>query len=156
MEAPPPVPNAPEPAPTRSQEVIDTEHLRLLAIFHYIVGGLTCLFALFPLLHVIMGLIMLNNPDAFSPPEGEAEQEDFRAFAGWLFVIIGGTFIVIGQTIGILIAVAGRNLQRWRNYMFCLVIACLECVMVPFGTVLGVFTIIVLNRESVKRRFETT
>lgn len=155
MEAPS-VPNTPEPASPRSQELIDTEHLRLLAIFHYVVGGLTCLFALFPLLHVFMGLYILNNPDSFSPAEGQAPQEDARLLAGWLFVVMGGTFIAIGQTIGILIVVAGRNLQRWRNHTYCFIIACLECVIVPFGTVLGVFSILVLNRESVKRRFETT
>lgn len=154
MKPTPPVPNP--SASVRSQEVVDTEHLRLLAIFHYIVGGLTCLIALMPLLHVIMGLVMLNNPNAFPPPQGETQDEDFRAVAGWMFVIMGGTFIIIGQSIGILIVLAGRNLQRWRSYTYCLVIACLECVLVPFGTVLGVFTIIVLSRESVKRRFETT
>ncbi len=156
MDAPPPVPTSPETTSPRSQEIIDTEHLRLLAIFHYIVGGMTCLFALFPLLHVIMGLMIINNPDSFRPPEGEVAQEDFQAIFGWFFVIIGGSFILIGQIVGILIVVAGRNLQRWRNHTFCLVIACLECVIIPFGTVLGVFTILVLNRESVKRRFETT
>jgi len=31
--------------------------------------------------------------------------------------------------------------------------ACIECLFMPFGTVLGVFTILVLVRESVKQLF---
>jgi len=30
------------------------------------------------------------------------------------------------------------------------VLACIACAFMPFGTVLGIFTIIVLSRESVK------
>jgi hypothetical protein len=33
--------------------------------------------------------------------------------------------------------------------------ACIECLFLPFGTILGVFTIIVLSRESVKALFPT-
>ena len=37
--------------------------------------------------------------------------------------------------------------------MYCLVVAAVECIFMPFGTVLGVFTIIVLMRPGVKERF---
>jgi hypothetical protein len=37
--------------------------------------------------------------------------------------------------------------------MFCLVMGGVECLFMPFGTVLGVFTIIVLMREPVKQLF---
>lgn len=32
----------------------DLEHLRLLSIFHYVVGGLIALFACFPIIHLMM------------------------------------------------------------------------------------------------------
>jgi hypothetical protein len=38
--------------------------------------------------------------------------------------------------------------------MFCLVMASITCMFMPFGTVLGVFTLIVLMRPSVKPLFE--
>ncbi len=41
-----------------------------------------------------------------------------------------------------------------RRRLFCLVVAGVECAFMPFGTVLGVFTIAVLMRESVKELFE--
>lgn len=34
--------------------------------------------------------------------------------------------------------------------MFCLIMAGIACLFMPFGTVLGVFTIVVLTRESVR------
>jgi hypothetical protein len=37
--------------------------------------------------------------------------------------------------------------------MFCLVMGGVECLFMPFGTVLGVFTIIVLMQEPVKQLF---
>jgi len=41
------------------------------------------------------------------------------------------------------------------RYWFAFVMACIECLFIPFGTILGVFTIIVLSRESVKTLFWT-
>jgi len=58
---------------------------------------------------------------------------------GWIFAVI--------------IFLTGRFLAKRKRYMFCLVIACVECLFMPFGTVLGVFTIIVLMRPSVKELF---
>jgi hypothetical protein len=34
------------------------------------------------------------------------------------------------------------------------VIAWIECIIIPFGTILGVFTIVVLTRDSVMELFE--
>jgi hypothetical protein len=37
----------------------DEEHLRLLAIFHYVVAGLAALFSIFPLLYTTLGAIFI-------------------------------------------------------------------------------------------------
>ncbi|PYI82572.1 MAG: hypothetical protein DMF09_14100 [Verrucomicrobia bacterium] len=50
---------------------------------------------------------------------------------------------------------AGRSLSRRKHYWFAFVVACIECIFIPFGTILGVFTIIVLSRESVKTLFSS-
>ena len=66
-----------------------------------------------------------------------------------------GTFIIVsGWTMAACVLAAGRMLARRRRYLFCLVMAGIECLMMPLGTILGVFTIIVLSRESVKAAFE--
>jgi hypothetical protein len=62
-------------------------------------------------------------------------------------------FIVAGWTLAGLMVLAGRSLAARTRYTFCLVIGAVECLFMPVGTVLGVFTIIVLVRESVKGMF---
>jgi hypothetical protein len=48
---------------------------------------------------------------------------------------------------------AGRFLARRRHHTFCMVIAAVACTFMPLGTVLGVFSLIVLSRESVRESF---
>jgi hypothetical protein len=126
----------------------DEEHLRLLSIFHYIVGGLAGLFALFPVIHLVIGLVFILAPEAV-----ESKGEAPPALVGWFFVIFAGMFIITGWVLAGFIITAGRFLARRRHRLFCLVIAGIECAFIPFGAVLGVFTIIVLMRESVKELF---
>ena len=133
------------------QATQDEEHLRLLAIFHYVVGGMLALFACVPIIHVSIGLVMLVSPSLFGPPQGGAPPP---VWVGLFFVILGGLFIVIGWTMAGLMLYAGRCLSRRQRYLFCMVVAGVSCLFFPLGTALGVFTIIVLNRPSVKQLFE--
>ena len=126
----------------------DDEHLRLLSIFHYVVGGLAALFALLPIFHLIFGLFMI-----FASGKLAGKGEPPPAFIGWFFVIFASFFIILGWTFAALVVASGRFLTKRKCYMFCLVMGCVECLFMPFGTVLGVFTILVLVRESVKRLF---
>jgi hypothetical protein len=126
----------------------DLEHLKLLSIFHYVVGGLTAFFACFPIIHLAMGIVFI-----VLSTKADASGDAPPAFMGWIFVIMSITMILLGWSMATCIIVAGRFLARQNHYMFCLVIAGIECLFMPFGTVLGVFTIIVLMRESVKEAF---
>lgn len=123
----------------------DKEHLKLLSIFHYIVGAITALFACFPLIHVAIGIALLvgafDGKDA--PPK----------FAGWIFIIFPGLMILCGWALAVCMFITGSKLAHYRARTYCLVIACIECIFMPFGTVLGVFTIIVLMKDSVKELF---
>jgi len=128
----------------------DTEHLRLLSIFHYIVAGMVALGSLFPLLHIAMGVAIIAGTfkelghDAQSPP----------AFFGWMIVGLSAFVIVSGLAMAIVVAMAGQRIQQNRSHTFCLVVAGLECLFMPIGTTLGVFTIVVLTRPSVKELFD--
>ena len=131
----------------------DTEHLRLLAIFHYIVAGLAAVFSFFPLLYTSVGVIFI-----FAAQHGTAKpgEELPPEFLGWIFVMIGSVLFLIGLVMAICILIAGRSLALRKRYSFAFVMACVECLFIPFGTILGVFTIIVLLRESVKALFAAT
>jgi hypothetical protein len=131
----------------------DREHLQLLAIFHYIVAGLAALFSFFPLLYTTVGVIFI-----FAARHGTAKPgEDLPPeFLGWIFAVLGSVLFLIGIAMAICILIAGRSLALRKRYSFAMVMACIECIFVPFGTILGVFTIIVLSRESVRELFSTT
>jgi hypothetical protein len=127
----------------------DTEHLKLLSIFHYVVGGLIALVACFPIIHLIVGTTMVLGGFGHSR-SGEASP----AVVGWVFIVMALVIIGLGWTLALCTVIAGRSLAQRRRYMFCLIVAGIMAVTcMPFGTVLGVFTIIVLLRPSVKTAF---
>jgi hypothetical protein len=127
----------------------DEDHLRLLSIFHYIVAGLAALFSLFPLLYSGFGWFMLY---AAAHPQN-IKGEPPPAFMGWLFIVFGCFFFLCGETLATCIAFSGRYIARRSHYWFAFVVACVQCLFFPFGIILGVFTIIVLSRSSVKQLF---
>ena len=135
------------PPPAAAPSTQDLEHLRLLSIFHYVVAGLIALFACFPLIHVALGTAMISGyvPDTSTDPSAQ--------FAGWIFVVVGTVISLFGWSLAAATWWSGRNLARQRRWTACLVIGALLCMFAPFGTVLGVFTILVLVRPSVKARF---
>ena len=133
------------------QQIVDNEHLKLLSIFHYVMGGLAALFGCIPIIHVILGLFFILSPHSF----GEGPNQP-PPFIGWLFLLLGGCFILFAWTYAILVLFAGRCIAQRKRHTYCFIVACVECLWVPFGTCLGVFTILVLNRTSVKALFKTT
>ncbi len=124
----------------------DEQHLRLLSIFHYVVAAITALCACFPIIYLIFGVVMLSAPSHNGPP---------RAL-GVVFVVLPLLLMLVGWALAACIALAGHHLSRRRHYMFCFAMAWVMCLMVifcPYVTALGVFTIIVLSRASVKQAF---
>ena len=142
---PPQYGHAPPPAPNR-----DEEHLRLLSIFHYVLAGIMGFFGCMPFIHVGLGLFMLTSPGSFQDQGGSAPPP----FVGWLFLTMGSVAIVAAWTLVTLLLIAARKLRRRRNRTFCIVVAGISCIFMPMGTVLGVFTIIVLARPTVMSLFE--
>jgi len=76
------------------------------------------------------------------------------AVFGIFFLTMGLVAMGIGVTEALLLYIAGRFLGERSHYTYCFVIAILSCLSFPLGTVLGVFTLVVLSRPSVKARFE--
>ncbi|MCY7313071.1 MAG: hypothetical protein LH491_05450 [Pseudoxanthomonas sp.] len=124
----------------------DVEHLRLLVIFHYLVAAMTALFSLFPVIHLAFGLGMVSGRLASNDPHAE--------LVGWVLVGVATAFILGGLALAGFLAYAGRCLARRRRHTLCMVVACASCLLMPFGTVLGVFTLVVLTRPSVKLLFD--
>ena len=127
----------------------DEQHLKLLSIFHYVLAGLAALISLFPVIHLALGIMMVVIHGHHGPGTPEPE------FVGWLFIGFAILFILCGLTFSAFVFLNARLLSRKTHHTFCLVMAGVECLLIPYGTILGVFTILVLMRDSVKALFKT-
>jgi len=72
---------------------------------------------------------------------------------GGIFLGFGLVFLVLGMGLAICLFLTGRWIAARKRPTFCFVVACIECINMPLGTLLGVFTIMVLNRPSVRALF---
>lgn len=127
------------------------EHLKLLSIFHYVVGGIGIVFSMFPLMHISIGLSLILSTQESLPLESPPLESTLPPPTfGWIFLIWGLVILVFGLTLSICLIASGRFLAKRKRYWFSFIFACIECLFTPFGTVLGIFTIIILSRESVK------
>src|SRR5437764_12189257 len=104
----------------------DKEHLQLLAIFHYVAAGLAAMLSFFPLLYSIVGGFLLYA--AHHP--GPGNQELPPAFLGWIFILLGAFFSLVGVTMAICILIAGGCLSRRKAFSSVLVVACIECLFI--------------------------
>jgi hypothetical protein len=125
----------------------DEEQLHLLSVFHYVLAAICALCSLFPLIYFGIGLAMMagaggDRPEPFGP-----------LLAGCFVAGIGGLFLVAAVGYALALFLAARFLAERRRHTFCVVVAAISCSFTPLGTVLGVFTLIVLFRPSVRAQF---
>ena len=132
------------------QQIIDEEHLRLLSIFHYIAGGITLFISLIILFEFLLlfvfweGLMQQYNQHRFT---GNHEM-DATFFTIFFYLLLFILLIVI--TFGILEILSARFIKLRKHRTFSFIVAILNLLSIPYGTILGVMTIIVLSRTSVK------
>ena len=131
------------------QSIIDEEHLKLLSLGYMISAGISAFFSLFGLMYIFMGA-MMGEISRMSP---SPKSEPPPAFVGWLFAGIGLAFFLGFLALGLLKFKVATSIKRRQSRTFCLVLAAISCLEMPYGTVLGVFTFMVLGRESVSRLF---
>ncbi len=125
----------------------DTRHLELLSTFHYVLAGLAALFGCFPIIHLVIGILALSGKLEGNHGEG------MPVFFGILFVGMASVMILMLWLLAISLFIAAGRLKKHIGYTYCFVVAAISCAFFPFGTVLGVLTIIVLLRPSVKTMF---
>lgn len=136
------------PTATAATTARDAANLDLIGIFYYIVAAIAALFSMIPLIHVAMGIAMItgafDQPGHGSPPPPAV---------GWLIAVIGAGFILCGLAFSALLVFGGRRIRQRRGHTFCIVVAGLSCMFMPFGTVLGVLALVVLLKPEVKALF---
>lgn len=132
------------------QAIVDEEHLKLLSIVYAVSAGLSACVSLLGIFYAFMGVflgralaLMPTAPGQTPPPE----------FMSWIFTAFGLGMFLVMIALGVLKFVVYRRLRQHRSRVFCMIVAGICCVFIPYGTLLGIFTFVVLTRPSVVRLF---
>jgi hypothetical protein len=125
----------------------EKDTLHMLSIFHYVIAGLIALIACIPLIHLTIGLSLTAGAIAGDEPA--------LGMVGTVFTLFASLAILVGWGLATFIFLSGRSLDRQEKYQFCMIGAGVLCIFMPLGTILGVFTLVTLQDESVKAIFKS-
>lgn len=182
-ELPGPPPFSPEVGLSPIEiRAVTHERLRLLSWGYYITGGMGALFSCFFLIYVAMlgALSMIpasewessgknnhqqvdhvigdeaeeptiSDPDSMSTPKRSSPPPPvwvFRFMAGVMFL-----FVLLGWLLAGLTMYAGHCIRHRQKRMFILVMAGINLIWVPYGTLLGVCTFLVMQSDPGRQEF---
>lgn len=126
------------------------ENLRLLGIFHFVYAGLVLVGSLLPVVWLIMAAVWW--------PELTADMGSGSGMpmmlTGTVGLALAGSGILVAWLWAGVLVVAGRSLMQSRRHTYCMVVAAVSCLSFPVGTLLGVATLYVINRNDVRELFE--
>jgi len=134
----------------RDQRAIDAGHLNVLAIFHFVAAGMALLGIAFLGLHYALFHAFLSDPAMWAKQKNPPPKEFFAMFE-WFYVVFGVWF---GAS-AIFNLISGLCIRRRTHRNFSIMVAAFNCLQMPLGTVLGVFTIIVLMRDTVREVYQS-
>lgn len=136
----------------RDQRKIDADHLKILSIFHFVGAGLAVIGIGFVFLHFILMHSVFENPKMWEHAQqpGVPPPAEFFAFFKWIY-LAGGVWFMASCVVNV---ISGLCLRARKLRTFSLVVAGFNCMHLPLGTVLGVFTMIVLMRDSVRELYD--
>ena len=146
---------APALAPSvllEEQRMRDSEHIKVLSIFHFIFAGMALLGIGFLCLHYFFMHTVFSDPNMWKGQKVSPPPAEFLDMFVWFYLFFG-VIVLTGLVLNLL---SGIFLRQRRNRLFSLIVGGLNCTQVPIGTALGVFTIIVLSRDSVRRLYAET
>ena len=123
------------------------EHVRLLAIFHFVYAGLIFLCSLVPVFWVAIASLWW--------PELAGDIDATPVVAtGALGAALIGFGVLLAWIWAAVVALAGHSILNHKRYTYDLVVAGLLCLCVPLGTALGGVTLVVLNRQEIRELFD--
>jgi hypothetical protein len=130
------------------QAIVDNEHLKMLSLAYMVYAGIHAFFSMIGLFYMAIGFIisiaLAHGGGPNHPP----------FFIGFFFAGFGLAIFLLMILLAVFKFYAGLCLRRRRSRIFCLFVAAISCIAIPYGTVLGVLTFIVLLRPSVAVSFD--
>jgi len=101
--------------------------------------------------HYALMHAFMSNPKMWTSPSqpNAPNPAEFFAIFRWFYLVFGLWFIVSG----VLNILSGLSLRVRKHRIFSIVVACINCLYMPLGTILGVFTILVLARDTVSEAY---
>lgn len=135
----------------RDQRKIDADHLNLLAVFHFVGAVLAVLGIAFLAAHYAFMHALFSNPKFFENQKQPMPVPPEQIFAMMKWFYLAGAVWFVSS--GILNLISGLCLRARKGRTFSLVVAGLNCLHIPLGMVLGVFTMVVLMRDSVRELY---
>jgi hypothetical protein len=130
--------------------LITTHDLRLLAIGYYIQGGIAAFYTLMLLGYsAFASALFAGILRTASESSGQEIPPALVSIVSLLLAIVLGLSCAYTACLFLV----GYWLRHSRNMLFIQIIAALNCLAIPYGTVLGIFTFMVLQRPSAKQYF---
>jgi len=126
----------------------DKSYLNIISIFYIVLGCLMLPLSLLPLVHIAVGAMVV-----VAPHTGHGNEAMPILFGG-IFIVFGLIIMLTFLAIAICMIYTGVCIKRRTKYIFCMVISAIACTFAPLGTILGVFSIILLCKPEIKADFE--
>lgn len=126
------------------------EHLKILSICYVAWAAWSGAMTLLMLPFLGLMAFVMSKPELFANNRGAPPPPEW---IGTIMVVVAIFAAAMGIAMTAFSYFCGRFLRERRHRMFCMIVAVLNCFSVPFGTLLGVFTIVVLERDEVRAAF---
>jgi hypothetical protein len=122
-------------------------HLSTLSVLHYVYGVIEIM-ASFGLLFLV-GMGMFLNSDWLATQS----DEPIPPFAGLFMQILGWSLFAFVVVHGLLNLWSGWSISHCKNRTLSMITAALNCLNIPFGIALGIFTFITLSDREVRSAY---
>ncbi|MCB0770763.1 MAG: hypothetical protein KDC00_10205 [Flavobacteriales bacterium] len=126
-----------------------TKHLSTLSVLHYVYGAFICVGGFVAFALIFLGGFL--NSD-FIAENGQGEPPP--TWLGGFFQVFGAVLFVILEAWGIFTILSGRWIAKRKNKTGSTVMAGFNCLNIPFGIALGIFTFVTLSDEEVKKEYD--
>lgn len=134
-------------------QIVDEEHLKLLSLFHYIKGAITLAFSFLAIIYLIfLSVIFDTIGNLQHQPMYRRPDFPFDLFSSIMFFVWAIMILVV--VFGILQIISGYYLKQKKHRLFSFIIGVFQLIEIPYGTILGIMTIIGLSRNSVEQKYQ--